>query len=60
MHNAYNHTHMQKKLKTLSHKLNKRQTYSDYLSMLVNDIYSFGSASAKFKYDAVGNRFYQI
>lgn len=60
MHNAYNHTHMQKKLKTLSHKLNKRPTYSDYLSMLVNDIYSFGSASAKFKYDAAGNRFYQI
>ena len=60
LQDGYEHNHMQKKLKNLSHKLSKRRTYSDYLSLLVNDIYTFGSASAKLKYDANGNRFYQI
>ena len=60
VYNGYNHEHMQKKLKTLSHKLTKRQTLADYLSLLVNDIYSFGSATARFKYDAQANRFYEI
>ena len=60
LQDGYEHNHMQKKLKNLSHKLSKRRTYSDYLSLLVNDIYTFGSANARLKYDANGNRFYQI
>lgn len=56
----YKHELMQRKLRTLSHKLKKQPTIVDYLSMLVNDVYAFGSSNAGFKYDANANRFYEI
>ena len=56
----YKHEHMKRKLRTLSHRLKKQLTYNEYISMLVNDIYAFGSSNAGFKYDANANRFYEI
>lgn len=59
-YNNYNHEHMKRKLKTLEHKLKKQPTYNEYISMLVNDVYSFGSSNAGFKYDSNANRFYEV
>jgi len=56
----YNQEIMSRRLKTLSHKLKKQPTYMDYLSMIVNDIYSFGTVNAGFKYDPNANRFYEV
>ena len=57
---SYDHDHMKRKLKTLSHKLKKQTSLNEYISMLVNDIYAFGSSNAKFKYDSYANRFYEV
>lgn len=59
-HKKYNHKLMNKKIQTLSYKLKKQQSLNDYISLLVNDIYAFGTSNAPFKYDSNANRFYDI
>lgn len=54
----YSHKIMQDKLRRLSSKLEKKFTYPDYLSLLVNDIYTYGSSKIKLRYDSANDVFY--
>jgi len=54
----YSHKIMQDRLRRLSSKLEKKFTYSDYLSLLVNDIYAYGSSKIKLRYDLTNDIFY--
>lgn len=54
----YSHKIMQDKLRRLSSKLEKKFTYADYISLLVNDIYTYGSSKIKLRYDSTNDIFY--
>lgn len=56
----YDHSTMQKRLKRLSHKLEKKATFKEYLSLLVDEIYCFGPSKVTFRYDMKNDRFYEI
>lgn len=58
MYSKYDHNRMVERLASMGYKLEKRQLQAEYLSLLVNDIYSYGSSKAMIKYDAKNNSFY--
>ncbi|ENZ02560.1 hypothetical protein HMPREF1092_01795 [Clostridium thermobutyricum] len=55
----YSHKLMHEKLNRLFSKLKRQHTYSDYISLLVTDIYHYGTAKQKFGYDSQNNYFYK-
>ena len=59
-YDKYDHASMCRRMKTLGHKLKKQTTYGEYLALLVNEIYAFGSSHAGFRYDSIANRFYEV
>ena len=56
----YDHHKMKRKLKNLYYKLEKKNIMNDYITLLVDDIYCFGSTSDKFRYDGKSKKFYSI
>ena len=54
----YSHKLMQDKLRRLSSKIEQKFTYSDYISLLVNDIYTYGTSKLALRYDASNDSFY--
>ena len=56
----YDHVRMKKKLKNLYYKLEKRNLVSDYVNLLVDDIYCFGTTTDRFRYDVKTQHFYSI
>lgn len=56
----YDHGKMKRKLTNQGYKIEKRPTIHDYLHLLVNEIYTFGSSKPEFRYDVHVNRFYEI
>lgn len=55
----YSHKFMQDKLRRLSSKLQQEFTYSNYISLLVNDIYAYGSSKKiNLRYDSTNDIFY--
>ncbi|HBJ1646231.1 ParB/RepB/Spo0J family partition protein [Clostridium botulinum] len=55
---GYSHKLMQDKLRRLSSKIEQKFTYSDYISLLVNDVYIYGTSKLTLRYDATNDVFY--
>lgn len=54
----YDHTVMKGRLKNRKNKLTKQSSYGEYLSVLTQQIYSYGSTKNLLLYDNVAKRFY--
>lgn len=59
-YSEYDHIAMRRKLKHNAFRLKRRPTYHDYISLLVNDIYTFNNVNVHFRYDIHGRNFYRL
>lgn len=59
-YDGYDHSIMLQKLEKLSYKLEKRTLVTEYVHMLIEDIYNYGSSKNKFRYDAGNDLFYTV
>ena len=57
-HEKYNHKRMKTALKVNSSALIKKNSYSEYLTLLTNEIYSKGNVKEPIYYDANTDKFY--